>query len=74
LIERHPVFRRAMERLRIELLKAREREALLKVVVLHEMHKKKSEFMFLPGGVHSITPMDCRQVEVIVNGQTAHRT
>ena len=27
--------------------------------------------MFLPGGVHSITPMDCGEVEVIVNEQTA---
>ena len=71
LIERSPALRKAMEREHIERLKARSEELLVKTLALQKMTKKKSEFLFLPGGIHSIAPVGCGQLEVLVDEQTA---
>ena len=71
LIERSPALRKAVERERIEQLKARSHELLVKILVQQKNTKKKSEFLYLRGGIHSIVPMENERMSVLVNEQTA---
>ena len=67
LIERSPALRKAVERERIERLKARSHELLVKILVQQKNTKKKSEFLYLRGGIHSIVPMENERMSVLVN-------
>ena len=71
LIAHNQALRRAHALAEIENLRARHYQTLLKLVVLQKMIKKKSEFLFLPVGIHSVAPMGCGLLQVLVDEQTA---
>jgi hypothetical protein len=71
LIERSPVLRRAAHDMKMAQLKARANELDAKAFALRKAMRKKPEFMYLPGGLHEITPLEGERVEVLVDESTA---
>src|SRR5437899_6984638 len=71
LIQRHPALRRAEAEANIHRLRAKHEELTHHLAALVQVHKSKSEFLFLPAGVHSIIPMEGGRVQVIVTEQAA---
>jgi hypothetical protein len=71
LIAGSPVLRRAAHDMKMAQLKARANALALDIAARLQVHKNKSEFLFLPSGVHEITPMKGGRVQVIVDEQTA---
>ena len=71
IISRSPSLRRAAHDIKMARLKARANELARDIAVRLQVHKQKSEFLFLPGGIHEITPMSGGRVQVAVNEETA---
>ena len=71
LIQRHPALRRAAHDMKMAQLKARANALALDIAARLQVVKQKSEFLFLPGGIHEITPISGGRIQVNVTEQAA---